>query len=168
MGKNLVETLIGAAVLAVAVVFLVFAYDKGGFRTVEGYVLTGKFDRVDGLSEGSDVRMSGIKIGTVTRQEIDPATYLAVVTVNIRPDIKLPTDSSAQIASDGLLGDRYLSLQAGAAEEMLQPGQEIQHTQGSVDIVSLVGRLIFSQTGNKEPADCGATSGPDGATNGPK
>ena len=153
MGRNLVETLIGAVVLGVAVIFLVFAYSRGGLKTVEGYSLIGKFDRIDGLAEGSDVRMSGIKIGTVTRQEIDPRTYLAVVTMSIKPEIKLPTDSSAQVASDGLLGHKYLSLQAGAAEEMLKPGAEIEHTQGSVDIVSLVGRLIFSQTGKKEPAD---------------
>lgn len=160
MGRNLVETLIGAVVLAVAVAFLAFAYTRGGLKTVEGYPLVGKFDRIDGLTEGSDVRMSGIKVGTVTRQEIDPQTYLAVVTISLRPDLKLPRDSSAQVASDGLLGDKYLSLQAGAAEEMLKPGEEIQHTQGSIDIVSLVGRLIFSQSGKKEPAD--------GPTNVPK
>ena len=112
MGKNLVETLIGALVLGVAGVFLLFAYSKGGLTTVEGYQLIGKFDRIDGLAEGSDVRMSGIKIGTVTKQEIDPETYLAVVTLNIMPEIKLPEDSSAQISSDGLLGDKYLSMRS--------------------------------------------------------
>ena len=154
MGRNLVETLIGAVVLVVASVFLWFAYSMGGLKTVDGYTLVGKFDRIDGLAEGSDVRLSGIKIGTVTKEEIDPQTYLAVVTMSIKPEIKLPTDSSAQVASDGLLGDKYLTLQPGGAEEMLKPGGEIEHTQGSVDIVSLVGRLIFSQTGKKEePAD---------------
>ena len=153
MGRNLVETLIGAVVLTVAVVFLAFAYTRGGIGAVDGYPLTGRFDRIDGLAEGSDVRMSGIKVGTVTGQDIDPATYLAVVTISVRPDLKLPRDSSAQIASDGLLGDKYLSLQAGGSDEMLKPGEEIQHTQGSIDIVSLVGRLIFSQTGQKEPGD---------------
>lgn len=160
MGRNLVETLIGAAVLGVAIVFIVFAYSMGGPKTVEGYVLTGKFDRVDGLVEGSDVRLSGIKIGTVTRQTLDPETYLAVITMNIKPEIKLPRDSSAQVASDGLLGDKYLSLQAGGDDEMLKPGGEIEHTQGSVDLLSLVGRFMFSQTGSK--------SDKDGASNGPK
>ena len=109
LGRNLVETLMGAVVLAVAAVFLVFAYSKSGARSVAGYELTGKFNRVDGLTEGSDVRLSGIKIGTVTRQVLDPKTYLAVVTMSIKPEIKLPKDSSAQVSSDGLLGDKYLS-----------------------------------------------------------
>ncbi|MBT5455807.1 MAG: outer membrane lipid asymmetry maintenance protein MlaD, partial [Rhodospirillaceae bacterium] len=126
MGKNLVETLIGAVVLGVAVIFFVFAYSKGGLKTVEGYTLIGKFDRVDGLVEGSDVRLSGIKIGTITQQALDPETYLAVLTMSIKPDIKLPRDSSAQVASDGLLGDKYLSLQAGGDDEMLKEGGEIE------------------------------------------
>jgi len=150
MGKNLVETLMGAVVLAVAVAFVAIAYSVGDLKSVEGYSLIGKFDRVDGLKIGSDVRMSGIKIGTVLDQKLDPKTYLAVVTISVKPGIQLPRDSSAQIASDGLLGDKYLSVQAGADDAMLKPGQEIEHTQGSVDIVSLVGRMIFSQTGQKK------------------
>ncbi len=153
MGRNLVETLMGAFVLGLAVVFLVFAYDQGGRKTTDGYSLTGKFDRIDGLAEGSDVRMSGIKIGTVTRQTLDPKTYLAILTLNIRNDVKLPKDSSARIASDGLLGDKYLSITPGGEDAMLAAGQEIQYTQGSVDIVSLVGRMLFTQTGKKDKGE---------------
>lgn len=153
MGRNLVETLMGAVVLGVAIVFLVFAYSRGGLATVDGYALIGKFDRIDGLTEGSDVRMSGIKIGTVTKQTLDPKTYLAVLTLNVRPEVKLPSDSSARIASDGLLGEKYLSITPGGEDVMLPAGGEIQHTQGSVDIVSLVGRMLFSQTGKKESKD---------------
>lgn len=146
MGRNLVETLMGGVVLVVAAAFLFFAYQTAGMRNVEGYEVKANFDRVDGLLEGSDVRMSGIKIGTVTHQTLDPKTYLAVVTMSIDRKVKLPLDSSAQVASDGLLGDKYLTLIAGAEEDMIKPGGRIEHTQGSVDIVSLVGRLIFSQT----------------------
>lgn len=153
MQKSLVETLIGAVVLVVAGLFLYYAYSAGGRSNVEGYELVAKFDRVDGLREGSDVRMSGIKIGTVTQQTLDPQTFLAVVKMNVRSNVKLPTDSSAQIASDGLLGDKYLTLQPGAEDATLKPGGEITHTQGSIDIVSLVGRMIFSQTGQKGAAD---------------
>ena len=159
MGRNFVETVMGAVVLGVAAVFLVFAYSKGGTKTVEGYELVGKFDRIDGLAEGSDVRMSGIKVGTVTRQVLDPKSYLAVVTISIKPDVKLPSDSSAQITSSGLLGNKYLSIQPGGEDEMLKAGAEIQYTQGSVDLVSLVGRLIFSQTGSKGKVD-GLKNGP--------
>ena len=150
MGKNLAETLIGIFVLAGAVVFLAFAYSKGGLKTIDGYEVIGKFDRVDGLAEGSEVRMSGIKIGRVVSQRLDTKTYLAVLTMNVENDVKLPRDSSIKIISNGLLGDKYLSITPGAAEEMISPGGELFHTQGSVDFLSLVGRMIFSQTGAKE------------------
>ena len=150
MGKNLAETLIGIVVLAVAAVFLSFAYSKGGLKTVDGYQVIGKFDRVDGLAEGSDVRMSGIKIGTVISQKLDTKTYLAVLTMNVENDVKLPRDSSIKIISNGLLGDKYLSITPGADDEMISPGGELFHTQGSVDFLSLVGRMIFSQTGAKD------------------
>ncbi|MBK18106.1 MAG: outer membrane lipid asymmetry maintenance protein MlaD [Rhodospirillaceae bacterium] len=152
MGKNLAETLLGAVVLLGAVIFLAFAYSKGGLKSVDGYSVVGKFDRIDGLAEGSDVRMSGIKIGTVVSQELDTRTYLAVLTMNVKNDVKLPRDSSIRIASNGLLGDKYLSITPGAEDEMIKPGGEISHTQGSVDLLSLVGRMIFSQTGDKEKA----------------
>jgi phospholipid/cholesterol/gamma-HCH transport system substrate-binding protein len=152
MGKNLAETLLGAIVLAGAIIFLTFAYSKGGLKTVDGYPVIAKFDRVDGLAEGSDVRMSGIKIGTVISQKLDIKTYLAVLTMNVQKDVKLPRDSSARIASNGLLGDKYLSITPGAEDEMLKSGGEISHTQGSVDLLSLVGRMIFSQTGDKKKA----------------
>ncbi|NKB22305.1 MAG: outer membrane lipid asymmetry maintenance protein MlaD [Alphaproteobacteria bacterium] len=152
MGKNLAETLLGAVVLAGAVIFLTFAYSKGGLKTVDGYQVLSKFDRVDGLAEGSDVRMSGIKIGTVISQKLDTRTYLAVLTMNVQNDVKLPRDSSIRVASNGLLGDKYLSITPGAEDEMLKPGGEITHTQGSVDLLSLVGRMIFSQTGDKKKA----------------
>ena len=150
MGKNLAETLIGIVVLAGAAIFLSFAYSKGGLKTVDGYKVVAKFDRVDGLSEGSDVRMSGIKIGTVDSQRLDAQTYLAVLTMNVKNDIKLPRDSSIKIVSDGLLGDKYLSITPGAEDEMISPGGELFHTQGSVDFLSLMGRMIFSQTAGKD------------------
>lgn len=153
MGRNLIETVMGAVVLVVAGVFIVFAYNTAGLRATEGYPLIAKFDRIDGLNDGSDVRLSGIKVGTVVKQQLDPQTYLAVVTLSIKPEVKLPEDSSAQISSDGLLGDKYLSITPGAEDEMLKPGAEIQHTQGSVDLVSLVGRLIFGQAGEKKDQD---------------
>ena len=150
MGKNLAETLIGIVVLAGAAIFLSFAYSKGGLKTVDGYKVVGKFDRVDGLAEGSDVRMSGIKIGTVVSQRLDAKTYLAVLTMNVKNDIKLPRDSSIKILTDGLLGDKYLSITPGAEDEMISPGGELFHTQGSVDFLSLMGRMIFSQTAGKD------------------
>ena len=147
MKKNLIETVMGAVVLAVAAFFLIFAYTTANIETVAGYSVIAKFDRVDGLNPGSDVRMSGIKIGTVTGQTLDSKDYLAVVTLSIDPDVKLPVDTSASITSDSLLGAKYLNLSPGGDDQMLKPGEAIQHTQGSIDLFAIIGQAIFSQTG---------------------
>jgi len=147
MKKNLIETIMGAVVLIVAAFFLVFAYTTANIETVEGYKVVAKFDRVDGLNQGSDVRMSGIKVGTVLSQSLDTNDYLAVVTLSIENSVKLPVDTSASITSDSLLGTKYLNLSPGGSDQMLKPGEAIQHTQGSIDLFALIGQIIFSQTG---------------------
>lgn len=150
MQGNVVETLIGAVVLAVAAVFLVFAYSTAGVHGgVQGYELIAKFARVDGLSVGSDVRVSGIKVGTVTDQALDPQTYYAIVKLTVDKTVKLPDDSSARILSAGLLGASYLSLDPGGSDKMLQNGGEIRHTQGAVNIMDLIGQAVFGGAGGK-------------------
>ena len=149
MRRSPVETLIGALVIAVAVLFFVFAYNTAQVETVEGYTVSASFDRIDGIHPGSDVRMSGIKIGTVIDQRIDPQSFLAVVRMSINPKIRLPADTSLAITADGLLGDRYMALTPGGAEETIPDGGEIEITQGAIDLTSLLGQLIFSQTGNE-------------------
>jgi phospholipid/cholesterol/gamma-HCH transport system substrate-binding protein len=153
MRQNLVETLIGAVVLVVAAVFLVFAYGKSGVGHVAGYSLTAKFSRVDGISVGSQVRMAGIKVGSVVEQHLDPKDYRAVVTLNVERTVQLPEDSAVKIASDGLLGGKYLSLEPGGGEQMLKAGQEIKFTQGSIDLLDLVGQYMFSSSGSTPSKD---------------
>ena len=150
MGGNVVETLIGAVVLVVAVAFLTFAYGRADVGAVAGYEVVARFERVDGLSAGSDVRMSGIKIGTIVNQTLDKNDYLAVVRMSIDPDVKLPEDSSAEVISDGLLGSKYMSLVPGGAEDMIEPGGEIQFTQSSVSLEQLIGKFMFSSDGEAE------------------
>lgn len=150
MRRNLIETVMGAVVLAVAVIFIVFAYSKAEIGTVDGYEIKAKFDRIDGVRPGTDVRMSGIKVGTVTASELDPRTYLAVVRMNIRDDIKVPEDTAISVSADGLLGDKFLAMSPGGSEDMLPDGGEITTTQGSVDLMSLIGQMIFSQTGKDD------------------
>ena len=95
--------------------------------------------------------MSGIKIGTVTHQELDPISYVAVLTIRVKENVKLPLDSSIKIVTDGLFGDKYVSITPGADEIMLKSGEEIEHTQGSVDLISLFGRMMFGNSiGNKD------------------
>lgn len=142
MQNSLLETLIGAVVIAVAGVFLVFALRVANTGTVAGYELNARFDRVDGLDIGSDVRMGGIKIGSVVRQSLDPVTYRAVVTFTVQPDIKVPADTSATIESESLLGGRYLSLVPGGDDRMLNPGQEVRYTQASISLEQLLGKFL--------------------------
>jgi phospholipid/cholesterol/gamma-HCH transport system substrate-binding protein len=147
MRRNVIETVLGGVVLLVAALFLVFAYSNASLRTVSGYELIAKFDRVDGLNQGSDVKVSGIKVGTITGQDIDPQSYLAIVHFSVDPRIKLPVDSAAEVVSEGLLGSKYLSLVPGADSKTLQAGQEVRFTQSPMNLESLIGQLIFSGKG---------------------
>ena len=144
MQNSIVETLIGAAVIAVAAFFLVFAYSSTGSGPVSGYDVVAKFNRVDGVNVGTDVRMSGIKVGTVEKMSLDPKSYNAVVTLALENSVKLPDDSSVRITSEGLLGNQYLSIEPGASMEMIKPGGEIENTQGSIDLIGLLGKAVFS------------------------
>lgn len=144
MGKNLVETLMGAVVLVVAGMFLVFAYSMADIRPVRGYTVTAKFQSIDGVRLGTDVKLAGIKVGSVVGQALDPQTYEAVLTLSIDAHIKLPRDTSAQITSEGLLGGTYIALSPGAEDRMLAAGGEIRHTQSPVNLVQLLGRFIFN------------------------
>ena len=98
-------------------------------------------DSVEGLNVGSDVRLGGIKVGTVVSQELDPLTYLAVVRIGIAEDVRIPTDSMVQVVSEGLLGGRYMAIVPGAEDAMLGPGGEIRYTQSAVNIEQLIGRF---------------------------
>lgn len=142
MGNNTVETIMGAVVVAVAAAFLYFAYTNTSSGSLGGYELTAKMPRVDGLATGTDVRLSGIKIGAVNQLTLDPKTYLVTLHLNIRDDIKIPSDSSLMVTSSGLLGGSYLSITPGGDDKMLPPGGQIMNVQGSVDLMGLVGRFI--------------------------
>jgi phospholipid/cholesterol/gamma-HCH transport system substrate-binding protein len=144
MSGNLVESMIGAVVLLVAGAFLAFAYTSSGAQAIHGYELIAKFDRIDGLSPGNDVKLSGIKIGTIIEQSLDPDTFFAVVRMEIDSAIRLPDDSSAKITSEGLLGGNYLALEPGGSDELLEAGDEIYITQGSVDLLGLISQAVFS------------------------
>lgn len=144
MTSKTVETLIGAIVVVVAVSFLYFAYTSTSEGSLTGYQVSATFGRVDGLSVGTDVRMSGIKIGTVSALSLDPKTYLAVAHLTINNSVQLPDDSSIKITSAGLLGNSYLSVAPGGSDKMIPPGGKITNTQGSVDLMGLIGRMITS------------------------
>jgi phospholipid/cholesterol/gamma-HCH transport system substrate-binding protein len=153
MNRNAVETVMGAVVLVVAAVFLYFAYTTSQVRAISGYEVTANFDRVEGLRDGSDVRVSGIKVGTVVSQTLDPKDYVAVVKMSIEPSIKLPVDSVATISSTGLLGDMYLSIVPGADDDFIKPGGRIEHTTPPMSLQSLIGQFIYGQSSSQKKPD---------------
>jgi phospholipid/cholesterol/gamma-HCH transport system substrate-binding protein len=143
-GRSMIETVMGAVILIVAAMFLVFAYRYSNLRAVSGYEVSARFDRIDGISPGTDVRIGGIKVGTVLDQRLDSKSFLAVVRMSIDPSIKLPADTVAEVASEGLLGGRYMALIPGGADAVIQPGGEIKFTQSPVDLVQMLGKFMFS------------------------
>ncbi len=152
--NNIAETIIGAVVVAVAVGFLAFTYMRTGSGSLSGYEVLARLPKVDGLGIGTDVRVSGIKVGSISDLVLDPNNYLVTVHMNVRSDIKLPTDSSMMITSSGLLGSSYLSIAPGGDEKMIPPGGYIENTQAanSADLMSLAGRFIGGDSGKKAPA----------------
>ena len=149
MSRNAVETIMGAVVLVVAAVFLFFAYTTTQVNSTGGTEYSAQFDRVDGLRDGGDVKISGIKVGSVVSQSLDPRTFLATVTVSIDPRIKLPVDSVAVIASPGLLGDNFLSIEPGNEDKTIPAGGRITHTQAAMNLQSLIGQVIYGAAQNK-------------------
>lgn len=164
MKGNVIETVMGAVVLVVAALFLFFAYNTSQLRAVQGYEVTADFERVDGVRAGGDVRIGGVKIGSVVGERLDPKTFLATLRMSIDPAIRLPDDTVAEIVSAGLMGDKYLSLVPGGSDTVIPPGGRIKYTQSSVNIESLIGQLMFSpgakKPGEGEAPDRPPTGGP--------
>jgi phospholipid/cholesterol/gamma-HCH transport system substrate-binding protein len=147
MGRHgVAETLTGAVVLLVAAAFLAYAVAHSGRTSGSGYSLTAKFDHIDGLAVGADVRIAGVKVGSVTDEQIDPQSFLAIVAMTVRDGIKLPKDTGAAITSESLLGGKYISLSPGGDSTDLKPGQTITITQSSISLEELLGKFIFSVT----------------------
>ena len=144
MRRNVIETVLGAVVLLVAGFFLAFAYKSADLHKVEGYSLTANFNSIGGLQNGADIRISGVKVGSVAGLSLDPATFLAVVHLTLDPSIKLPRDTVALVASESLLGGKYLSLEPGGDPDILKPGARIEYTQSTPGFEQLLGQVIFS------------------------
>ena len=139
----------GAIVVLIAAGFLYFAYTSNSAGSLGGYDLHARFASADGIAAGTDVRLHGIKIGRVSSLELDPKTYAAIVSVSIRNDVKIPDDSSIKVTSAGLMGSSYLAIQPGGSDKMLAPGGELTNTQGSIDLMGLIGRVIYGNSGGK-------------------
>lgn len=152
MKKKPVETIMGLVVLVVALLFLAFAYRVSDLHVVKGYTLSAEFMKVGGLSIGSDVRINGIKVGTVTAQKLND-DYTVNVIFSIAGDIRLPKDSTVAIVGDGLMGDKFVKIEPGNAGEFLQDGDMFAKTKDFKTLEDMVGEIIFMVTDGGEKND---------------
>ena len=127
MASNAAETVIGAAVLAVAAGFLAYAANTADVSVGGGgYEISTEFRKIEGISIGGDVRIAGVKVGTISGVDLNTERYRPVVAMMLREGVKVPEDSLVEIASEGLLGANYLNIQPGASDFMIEPGGELE------------------------------------------
>jgi phospholipid/cholesterol/gamma-HCH transport system substrate-binding protein len=150
MNKKPMETIMGLVVLVVAALFMLFAYRVSDLQVVKGYEIHARFIKVGGLNVGADVRINGIKIGTVLSQKINPNDYMVDVTMSILPNISLPNDSVVSVSGDGLLGDKFIKIDPGKSSKKLLAGDVVQNTKDAKSLEDMVGEVIFMVTNNDE------------------
>jgi phospholipid/cholesterol/gamma-HCH transport system substrate-binding protein len=142
--RSVAELAAGAAVLVVTAGFMAYAAANTGRGVGSGIRLSAKFDNVGSIGSGADVRMAGVKVGSVVATSIDPQSYQAVVRFTLQPDIKLSDDSSAAISTGGLLGGAFMSLSPGGSDKMLGDGGVVTITQSASNLEDLLGKFIFN------------------------
>lgn len=144
MKKNVIETVLGAVVLAVAFLFLGFSYSSASLGSTDGYEVRARFSGIGGLGVGDKVVISGVKVGKISRIELDSKTYLADVYLDVNDGVELPEDTAAFISSESLLGGLYMQLEPGASDDMIEDGGVIEYTQAPQNLEQLLGQFIFS------------------------
>jgi len=144
MAEDTTEVLIGGAVLALAAGFLFYMTQATGVTRASAgsYELTASFRSAEGISVGTDVRLAGVKVGTVTDLDLNPQTFRADTVFTLNDDIELPDDSSISVASEGLLGGSFVELIPGGSPFNLEPGAEIEDTQGAVSLIALLLKFV--------------------------
>lgn len=143
MAENKTEVLVGGAVLAAAIAFMVYAGQATGFgSTGAGYPLSASFRSLEGVGVGTDVRLAGVKIGSVTDVTLNPETYRADTTVSVINGIEIPDDSAIVVSSEGLLGGNFVEIIPGGSPFFYEAGAVIEDTQGAVSLVSLLLKFV--------------------------
>ncbi len=144
MSENPTEVAVGAGVIALAIGFLVYAGQITGFGAggSDHYNLTASFRSAEGISTGTDVRLAGVKVGSVTAMDLNTETFRAEAELTLSSDIVLPDDTAALISSEGLLGGNFVELVPGGSMFNFEDGQVIADTQGSVSLVNLLLKFV--------------------------
>jgi len=150
MKRNVIETVLGAVVLTVAFLFLAYSYSSANMGSTDGYEVRARFSGIGALGVGDKVVISGVKVGQVSRIELDGETYLADVFLDIGKQYELPDDTAAFISSESLLGGLYMQLEPGASEEIIEDGGVIQYTQAPQNLEQLLGQFIFNMKDKEE------------------
>lgn len=143
MNRSYVESVLGAVVVVAGLVFVFLAYSAATFETAKGYPLTALFFKVGGLQQGNEVRIGGVKVGTIASVHLDPDTYDSVVKMTVSKRLKLPVDTVAAIAVDGIFGGKYLLLEPGQETAVLKPGDVFQRVRDAASLEDLIGEAIF-------------------------
>jgi len=156
------ETVMGVLVIGLTVAFLAYSLTVGGVARKSGtYEVTARFGEAGALAPGANVSVAGVKVGAVSAITLDPKTYLAVAHLSLDRTVKLPSDSTAKITSDSLLGGAHVAIAPGGAADDLKPGDEIQNTQGAVDLFGLIGQAIRPPAAGAPEAAPAAATVPD-------
>ncbi|TBX27777.1 outer membrane lipid asymmetry maintenance protein MlaD [Nioella sediminis] len=143
MSENATEVLVGGVVLAAAIGFFVYAGQVTGFESGgDSYPLSASFRSADGIGVGTDVRLAGVRVGSVTALDLNPVTFRADVDFTVAGGIEIPDDTQAVIASEGLLGGNFLELVPGGSAFNLAPGDEVYETQSAVSLTTLILRAV--------------------------
>lgn len=151
---NTTEILVGGAVLAAAITFGIYAMQSTGFSSGgAGYDLNASFRSLEGVSVGTDVRLAGVKIGTVTDVELNSETYRAETRISVRDGIEIPDDSAIVVSSEGLLGGNFVEIMPGGSPFYFSAGDEIEDTQGAVSLISLLVQFVAGGGGDAENSE---------------
>ncbi|HSQ97988.1 MAG TPA: outer membrane lipid asymmetry maintenance protein MlaD [Rickettsiales bacterium] len=151
MKNNTFETLIGALVLLIAVIFTLMAskISDGRQKLASGYVLNAQFNNIEGLNIGADVKVSGVKIGSVLDINLND-NYMANVKIKLPKDLLVPTDSIFKISTSGLIGNKFVNIKIGADEENLKDGETAEFTESTMDLEDLIGKFVFNNENKNE------------------
>ena len=143
MSHNTTEVLVGGVVLAAAIGFAIYAGQATGLsQSGTDYSLNTSFRSLEGVGVGTDVRLAGVKIGTVTDVVLNPQTYRADTHFSVQQGIDIPDDSAVVVSSEGLLGGNFVEIMPGGSPFSFEPGDEMDDTQGAVSLITLLLKFV--------------------------